>query len=897
MSRFVRLAALAALFLLSGAAALGYQLVWLRWFGLLLGNTTQAAATVLAVFFGGLGLGYALLGRVADRTPRPLAWYAALEAAAALFALAVRPLLTALESVYPTLATLTSGHAVATTLSRVGLAAVALLPCAIALGGTLPVLGRTGVLLDRPGERFLRPAALLYGANTLGAVAGTWLAGIWLPPLIGVQGTMYAAVAVGLGVALLAWGLSTQLSVAARSDSTASSSPDDRGADSLDGAAESGAAAVDTTWYPLIAVVVASGFCTLAAEVAFTRIFALTFHNSVYTYSLVAGVCIFALAFGSFAVAGLDRFVSRRPRALLWTAVLAGAAVVAAGWLFAWRTGFDAWAIKAGWPGYMWACLGLVASILLLPFVIAGGVLPLSWKLLERQRPGRAGAVIGTLTAWNTLGAITGSLFAGFVAVPWLGLFGTLALIACVYAAVVFGVAGSRLFGAHRRPWPLRVAALVVATAAVAVAATTPPPQYVGKQERLIALHEGASGTVAVVKTRLGDLALKIDNFYNLGQSSHAILERRLGHLPLLMHPNPTSVAVIGLATGITASATLAHTSVKRVTVAELVPEVVAAEAHFQPYNGKVLDDPRVDLVVGDGRNHIAYGGGRYDVVIGDLFVPWQAGAAALYSVDHFRNVRRTLGDEGLFCQWLPIYQLASEDLDAIAASFFEVFPDGEVWQLGLGFMMHRPVIGLVGRAGGKRASLRSMARRIATLKSGAPAVDPYLDHVATMLLLFAGRPRAGAFDDVALNTDDRPILEYSSPIAQAERRAAVLDKLVAWMDKRLQPWATDAERYEQKIRTGLLDITLSAARGDRSGAVRMLQLVHGHRTHPFIQAINAAAQRGEGADGKRAFFTDLQYFAGLVPVVPGSPVERAPTRPSAGSAGKLQPAPKSAMP
>lgn len=855
MPRPLRLLALAALFFLSGAVALGYQLVWLRWFALLFGNTTQAAATVLAVFFAGLGLGYKLLGPVADRSGRLLLWYAALEGVAALLALAVGPILASYATLHPLIADGTSDSGAAVTLARIALAAIALLPCAIALGGTLPVLGRAAVLQDEPGVRFLRPTALLYGANTLGAVLGTLLAGIWLPPRIGVHNTLLVAIGVGVGVALLACLLSLWLKTAPEEAPTELVVPSPE------------PPATSRRLSPLAVVAAVSGFCTLAAEVAFTRIFALTFHNSVYTYALVAGVCIFALSMGSFAVAGFEPAVKRKPRALLWLLILSGAAVALAGWFFSWRTGFDAWALGAGWPGYLWACLGLVASTLLLPFALAGAVLPLTWTLHAKERPGRVGAVIGGLTAWNTAGAIAGSLFAGFVAVPLLGLFGTLAGIALIYLGAVICLAGAAVFGPGGRSIALRGAAVVAAALTVIAMAAVPPPQYVGAKEELVELFQGSAATVAVVRKPGGHVALKVDNFYTLGQTSHAVLERRLGHIPMLLHPNPESVAVIGYATGITAGATLAHSSVRQLTVAEIVPEVIEADSHFRKHNGGVLQDPRVKLVVGDGRNHIAHSGQQYDVVIGDLFVPWQAGSGSMYSVEHFENVRRALREGGRFCQWLPLYQLSGPDLDAIAAAFFRVFPDGEVWQLGLGFMLRAPVLGFVSGPGERPLSMESMARRLPELVAHWPERDPYLAHVSSLMLLFAGRPAPGAFAEIAANRDDRPILEYSAPASQARAQSVVLDGLRVWLGERLRPWASAAERYEFEIRSVLIEVSLAAARGDSSGVERMGVLLQAHDDHPFLVAVMESARLGGFARTQQPFFTDVDYFAGLVPL------------------------------
>src|SRR4029077_2569039 len=192
--------------------------------------------------------------------------------------------------------------------------------------------------------------------------------------------------------------------------------------------------------------------------------------------------------------------------------------------------------------------------------------------------------------------------------------------------------------------------------------------------ETLRDMLEGADGIISVTE-RGGDLQLRLDNYYVLGRSAAGVGERRQGLLPLLLHPNPRRVAFIGLATAISASAGPAL-GVEETTVIELVPEVAtAARVHFAPWNAKLLNRPDVRLVLDDGRRYLAATSDRFDVIVSDLFVPWNPGTGNLYAREMYETAARRLAKGGLFCQWLPLYQLTQGEFNIIVRTFLAVFP------------------------------------------------------------------------------------------------------------------------------------------------------------------------------------------------------------------------------
>ena len=340
---------------------------------------------------------------------------------------------------------------------------------------------------------------------------------------------------------------------------------------------------------------------------------------------------------------------------------------------------------------------------------------------------------------------------AGFIVLPMMGLHGGFMMASAVYLGLALAIAPDRR-------WTLGAAATA---AAALLASGATPLAYLRRGETLRARIEGPSGIVTVVDTE-DDRQLRLDNHYLLGGSAAAATERRLGLVPLLLHPAPRRVAFVGMATGISASAGPAL-GVAETTVVELVPGVAAAAgAYFAPWNAGLLDRSDVQLVVDDGRHHLATTGMRYDVIVGDLFVPWHAGAGNLWTYEAFTNAAARLAPGGLYCQWLPLYQLTREEFDVIARTFLAVFPHVSVWRDD--FYADRPVVGLVGSA--MELPFDEAALRARLESVSAWARDPLLATPRGLAMLSLGE-LSSTKDLVAagaLNTDDRPVIEFLAP-------------------------------------------------------------------------------------------------------------------------------------
>ncbi|TMQ18246.1 MAG: hypothetical protein E6K82_20385, partial [Candidatus Rokuibacteriota bacterium] len=412
---------------------------------------------------------------------------------------------------------------------------------------------------------------------------------------------------------------------------------------------------------------------------------------------------IAALAAGA-GLAGLLLRVVDPTRVAAAGLVVAGVTSILGVWCFIGLTaGLQYFGMHHGLAEYVGRIVGLAALTAGPATLASGAVLPALWAAFgERDSASRP---VGELTAANVLGGALGAVLAGFVLVPALGLRAGFLLVAVCYLLVAAIMSPST-----RALQGLAYAGLVLVVLLDPIRA---PLTHLKTGETLRASAEGAAGIVTVVDTG-DDVQLRLDNYYVLGGSAAERNERRQGLVPLLLHPDPRRAAFIGMATGISASAAPAL-GVTETTVIEVVPEVAAlAKTHFGPWNADLLDRRDVRLVVDDGRRYLAATDTAFDVIVSDLFIPWHASAGNLYALEMYQTVGRRLAPGGLFCQWLPLYQMTQEEFEVVARTFLAVFPHVTLWRND--FYPNRPVLGLVGARQPLTLDLERVGRRMAAL-------------------------------------------------------------------------------------------------------------------------------------------------------------------------------------
>jgi len=832
----LRLAGAAALFFLSGATSLAYETLWMKELSKLFGSSAQAAAATLSAFFLGMAAGNAYWGRRAHRLTNPLRAYALLEfgiAASAsvyfailwIYQLAYAPLF---ERLHET--------------PRLFVAAKFLLACSLLflpsflMGGTLPVMSQFAARSKRLlGQR----ASLLYACNTLGAALGAFAAGFFLPHWLGISSAYLAIMAATALIAALAWLLGWQWQGRPAADLQAAPPPK---------ASATGAPTVDSEpwgWPTLLAIGALSGFTGLGLQTLWLRMFSQTLHNSVYTFSALVAVFLVALSIGGAASRALARRAFDPRKAAIAALVLSGLLAAATPHAFyAWTDGLRyVGGSEDFWP-YVGRVVGMISALVGIPVACMGVVLPYLFKLAERLREG-PGECVGRLLAANTLGAILGAIAAGFVLMEWLGIWASIRLMAGLYfVAAVWLAARSRGLAAWTSA-PLAGILLLLS----ALDASRLPAVRIDTDQRdeiLVALYEGSVGTVAVTR-RGGHLRTKLNNWYTLGSTGDMATQEIQTHLPFHLHPDPQSVFYLGMGTGITAGTSLGY-PVERVVVSELVPSAIrAARQHFGDYLNGLFSDPRAKVVAMDGRNYLRGTRERFDVIVSDLFIPWREGVGSLYTVDHYKSALDRLEAGGLYAQWIPLYQVTEEELAVIGRSMLEAFPMVTAWRGS--FWARRPVVAFVGHreavplspeAGILGASRQALRLRDDPESAAIPLMAHYLGPISLRDPLFEAAPA---------NTDNRPIIEYRSPISHRREKAGETDWFVG---KRLLSFmAGQFERHHFATDPLVGDLDPGWARVIEAGY--HLHLSQNLRTRGASEAAEAATRNYRGRLGEAA--------------------------------------------
>lgn len=702
-------------FFFSGASGLLYEVIWLRMLVLVFGSTTLAVSTVLTAFMAGLGLGSLWFGRLVDRWPRPLLAYGLLEIGIGLYGALIPWLFPLLVPVYQWIWGRFDPSFYAFNLLRFALAlGILLLPTTL-MGATLPVLASFYAGRKSQPERRI---GLLYGLNTTGAVLGTFATGFILLPALGVMKSTLVAAALNLMLGTTAMLLSRERT---RLKVPSAMRTDRDGADRPPGPRETKPSFVSLTARgaedePINAAVVAlvlaafavSGYTAMVYEVAWTRVLTLVLGSSVYAFSAMLSTFLLGLAAGSLLFSRLLSWI-RRP---IWTLALVQAAIGLSGYLTSVLLQrlpyFFLQALDRGLPIFQahpdWLIEGLwfssTLAVMLVPTLLFGGTFPLVVKVYHlycRQ----TGRTAGDAYFANTLGAILGSFLGGFALIPLLGIRWTLLLNIFTNLTLAFILVLAIPF---RKKALQAGAALTLLVLGVGLAAWKIPwnpammtfnlgieyPTYLKlvreegirdwrdfQQKMTEGLdiefyEEGASATVTVVRDTVGHHYLKNDGRPEGGEPylrTHTLL----GHLPLLLHSQAEEALLIGLGTGVTLGAVQQH-ALKDIEVVELEPAVVRAAAYFRNISRHDLTDPRLRVIINDGRNHLLVVPKKYDIIISQPSFPWLTGVANLFTKEVFELGARRLRPEGVFCQWVSVYGMTRESFASVLKAFQSAF-------------------------------------------------------------------------------------------------------------------------------------------------------------------------------------------------------------------------------
>ena len=636
---------------LTGATALMYEIVWTRHLALTLGSTTGATAAVLSAFMLGLALGALVVGRPADSSKKPLRWYGLLEIGIGIFALAFTTLLGMV------------GRSWALN------CALIVLPAAL-MGATLPVLTRAAADTTAGGTRAF---GSLYGINTLGAVAGALLATfVFLEPL-GLSGTTTVAATINIVIGVLFLVLS---GMAGERETFETEDP------------TAGRRRGDAEPAIILAFFIA-GFAGLALQVAWVRL--LVYFLEGFTIAFGLMLATYLLGLGGGALAGTWFAVrSQNPRRWLGRVLLMQGVAAIGTFLLVGSASARLETMRASYvtaeaidDRYAVGLFFAASAIILLPTFFAGMLMPAVARVTLSDRESIASQT-GTVYAASTLGAVIAPPLAGFWLVPTLSVPGTIAAMAALVLLAGTWIA----FARGLKEWVVAGGAAVLFVALFLGADLKTPlveRSHVFDARkgprRLVDFREGTMAGVSVVEDyRDGSRRLYVDGFSAAETSKHYGYMRMLGHLPVLLHPKPENALVIAFGTGTTAGAVAVHKEVKKVVCVEIEPRVYDMAQHFAAANRKVLDSPKVEAIVADGREFVQREGPAFDIITLEPLMPYTPGAVYLYTKEFYSDARKRLNRGGILCQWIPPQGVSNSDFRRLVRSMSDVFEHTSLW-------------------------------------------------------------------------------------------------------------------------------------------------------------------------------------------------------------------------
>ena len=761
-------------FFLSGMCGLIYQILWTRILSLLFGHTTFAIGTVITAFMGGLALGSYYFGRWADRespfkdllkkqgeSPHLLA-YGLMEASVGIYCLLTPLLFVLVEQVYLPFSALPF---YALNILRFVLCASVLIIPTFLMGGTFPIISKFFI---QNFSEFGSKLGRLYFINTIGAATGSFAAGLYLLRILGLNATLQCAAVINIGIGVLAYLVNKnpgqrRVKTAGEEEAQKEKTPE----------------ALTPAAAQLIFVIFAfTGFASMIYEIAWTRALALALGSSIYAFSTMLTTFLLGIALGSMLFSRLARKRAFSAAAFGWLEIVTGIFCLLSIPLLGQMPLFFISIfpfVKGSYNLIILADFLLSFLVMIIPTILMGFVFPLVGRLYTQDME-RLGRGIGNVYAVNTLGCIAGSFLASFVLIPFIGVQNSLR------AAIVINLlSGLLVLYQHYSSRAARIAALSTAAAAVFLSGFMPgwnpavmtsgsavyakaysgaATDFEARGKNILFYRDGISSTVSVHKQG-ANVFLRVNGKTDASTTGDMQTQLMLGYLPMIYHPDPKNIFIIGLGSGITAKAVLEFPGVRSVLCAELEPAVLEANRFFADFNGHVLNQPRFKVRIDDGRNALLASKEKYDVIISEPSNPWIAGVANLYTSEFYRIGKDRLREGGIFCQWFHLYNMNPADVKMVLKTFFSVFPHGTVWTTAFADLI---LLGSGEEMVFDYARWNDLYSGNPSIRKGMEDVNVHAPDAVFSFFMTDAESLRPLFRRAYLNTDDMPILEFSAP-------------------------------------------------------------------------------------------------------------------------------------
>lgn len=753
--------------------SLAAQVIWVREINHLFGATAGVFASVLAVVLAGLACGAAWGGRRAAADPRPERWLAGLLVVLGVLCAASLPLLDVARFLYLALSPEGLGPT-ARTVARLPFLALVLLPPTFAIGAILPLATQ---LYSRVSAGAV---AATYAADTLGAAGGALLGGFLLVPRLGLSASTWALGAGALAAAaLVAWIGPPPVAVGEAEPASAPAAPrKKKGWQGKPAPAASAELSPQARRAVLISFFLTGG-AALLLETGWNRYFYLLNGTSIFSLSTVLAGFLSGIGLGSALV---RRRLERGGNLSLLVAFLQATVALGGLLVFRFQETFERIYLSLfqdakSYAGFQLGIYLTVFSLVALATLAMGANFPAVVRLLAPRRDEEA-HTLGGVYFINTAGAVAGALAGELLLLPRLGFDGLLATVTFIYLGSAF------LFWRLAPEKSRRRAAIPLGLLGLVALSLTPPLRHfeppwnalyysgirqgtfekyqeLNKAHEVVFRRQGFYGQVTVTRTKAGEIYLKHNGKTDASTNSNDnFAQLLLGHLPLLVHPKPDRVVNIGLGGGFTLSAMTAHPEPREIVLVELDPLVVEATGTwFADASRRALEDPRVRVVVDDGRSFIERGTDKFDIISSEPPNIWVAGVSGLFTAEFYRAVRARLNPGGILCQWLPLYELGEDDFATAIATMRTEFQHLAAWTDGSEALVIASADPLPLAPGTPRHLATAVATDLQKVGLMPWQVDAFLAHPdldAPQIEEYRARARDRSRDDL-------PVLEFRS--------------------------------------------------------------------------------------------------------------------------------------
>ena len=751
------------LFFVSGACGLIYQVVWSRMLTLIFGRSVLAVGIVLAAFMAGLALGSYLLGKYSDKSRNPLRLYAVYEIGIGITALAASALMLNISPFYIQIHAVIGDSPIALAAARFILAFLILIVPTVLMGATLPILSR---VLIRRLTNVGHELGGLYAINTLGAVAGAMAAGFLLIRFLGLQGTVYLAVAGNLGVGFFALMLSRPEAAAADEVRAEPTEPP---------VAQADHSSLPSPPLALLMLFVFgfSGLASFAYEIFWTRSLVFVLGNTTYAFTLVLTAFLSGIALGGYLV----RFVADRisSRLTLFAVIEILIGVFSAASLPILFSIVKSDAIQAfvrdmsSQFGLLIVSDSIVALVLMLiPATLIGATLPLAGRIVVADLR-YTGTMVGRVYAVNTLGNVLGALLPGLLILPLVGIQKGVLLMAALNICL-----GLLLLAAQWKKhaaWAVAPVAILLFLAVGTLKLPIDfqfPSESQTKNDAVLFYEEGGMATTKVwAEANQGNKLISVDGINIGGTGATDYKQQILAHLPKLLLKSYSSELSIGLGSGILIGESGRHEQLKKLVCVEISPGVVKGAEFFTKENFAVLDDPRSKIIIDDIGHYLQTTPEKFDIISADgKTTEKYTSNSYSYSKEYYELLRGHLARNGMVIQWIPT-ALPADQYAMVLRTFLEVFPHANLWYFPPVGEFFIPNTFLIGSNENIDVDLSRLNQALASGSGSFRGIEKYgLKKAEDVLTHFIASEETlrRAIPPGPINSFNRPYYEFYSP-------------------------------------------------------------------------------------------------------------------------------------